>query len=244
MLGTFQLNHCNDATGKKRSVEEDGYWAKARRIGREVYQSQVGVDVDEQAGPAYFAGWALSRHVFWKRLKTAVAAIPAGLSGTAVDFGCGFGLSLPLLRTQFQRAVGVDLMPRLSKEFLNRWDAETGGSPANQVEIVSQLDHAQLQPGTVDLVLALDVFEHIQPLCPLLDQLSALLSPTGVVVVSGPTESALYRLGRRLVGFSGDYHVSDIYQVERDLQTRFSVEQVGRIPRCPALFEILLARSA
>ena len=36
-----------------------------------------------------------------------------------------------------------------------------------------------------------------------------------MLIISGPTESFLYKIGRKLAGFSGDYHVTNIYDVER-----------------------------
>jgi SAM-dependent methyltransferase len=218
------------------------YWRRAKRIGNEVYLTRGAKTVDEQAGPAYFDGWWLSRRIFWRRLVFAVGAIPETDPGCCVDFGCGFGLVLPLLRERFQRTIGVDPMPDLSREFISRWDIDTAiGRAGNKLEIVSGLDQAGLEPGAVDLFLALDVFEHIQPLQPVLEQMFKLLAPNGRIVVSGPTESNWYRMGRRLVGFSGDYHVSDIYEVERQMRGTFSVKNEGRIPKFPPLFEILVA---
>ncbi|GAB5404843.1 MAG: hypothetical protein Aurels2KO_30740 [Aureliella sp.] len=226
------------------AVDISVYLEKASRIGRSVYEAQHGVDVDEQAGPAYFAGLAASRWVFWRRLKAAMSAIPDGPSGTAVDFGCGFGLALPILRERFTRTIAVDLMPNLAADFLSHWDVESPTVAPHRVEFVSALENAEIANGSVDLVLALDVFEHIEPLAPLLQRLDQLMSPSGAIVVSGPTESAWYCLGRRLVGSSGDYHVSDIYGVEKNLSTQFDVCRAGRIPFFPTLFQLLIARKA
>ncbi len=33
-------------------------------------------------------------------------------------------------------------------------------------------------------------------------------------MVSGPTENVLYKAGRLLAGFSGEYHVTNIYDIE------------------------------
>lgn len=244
---------------------EAGYWRRAHRVGQQVYQSLGNVDVDEQAGPAYFAGLWLSRQVFWTRLAVALSAIPAGGRERCLDFGCGFGLLLPVLSQNFQHVTGVDLRPDLSQQFLDAWyrdsaaaagpkqssdaavstktEADLGSAGTKRrINVVSDLAQADLEPGSVDLIVALDVLEHITPLDPLLQAFHRLLSDTGHILVSGPSESWCYRLGRRLVGFSGEYHVSDVYAVERDLKTLFETRRVRRWPPVPVLFEILLAQ--
>lgn len=222
--------------------ESNEYWRRARRIGQGIYRSRSAKTVDEQAGPAYFAGCWLSRLLFWRRLIIALGAIPETDRDCCVDFGCGFGLALPLLRERFQHTIGVDTMPDLSSEFMFRWDRDVAlGQPQNELKIVTSLNQTELKPGEVDLFLALDVFEHIHPLRPVLERMFELLAPNGRIVISGPTETAWYRMGRRLVGFSGDYHVSDIYEVERNVQEFFSVRKHSRIPQILPLFEILVA---
>ena len=104
--------------------ESNEYWRRARRIGQGIYRSRSAKTVDEQAGPAYFAGCWLSRLLFWRRLSIALGAIPETDRNCCVDFGCGFGLALPLLRERFQHTIGVDTMPDLSSEFMVRWERE------------------------------------------------------------------------------------------------------------------------
>ncbi len=111
-----------------------------------------------------------------------------------------------------------------------------------KISLVTSLEQADIEPGSVDLIVALDVLEHITPLAPLLQSFHRLLSDSGHILVSGPSESWCYRLGRRLVGFSGEYHVSDVYAVERDLQAVFETRRARRWPPVPVLFEILLAK--
>ena len=55
--------------------------------------------------------------------------------------------------------------------------------------------------GTVDVILAAEVLEHIEPLGPTLESFRRWLKPSGRLLVSLPTENALYRFGRRLAGF-------------------------------------------
>lgn len=81
------------------------------------------------------------------------------------------------------------------------------------VELTDNL--AALPEGGFHTVFALDVLEHIPDIQPLLGRLRSLLRPGGRIVLSGPTENWLYRLGRAISGFSGHYHVANIYQIEQ-----------------------------
>lgn len=69
--------------------------------------------------------------------------------------------------------------------------------------------------------------------------MSHLLKPDGTLLVSGPTESWWYRLGRRVVGFSGEYHVRSIHDIHDAMTRRFEVALVARIFAPLTLFHLL-----
>jgi hypothetical protein len=54
-----------------------------------------------------------------------------------------------------------------------------------------------------------------------------MLKPGGRLLVSLPTENALYRLGRRIAGFSGHYHHANAASIDRDIR-RFGFERRWR----------------
>jgi len=60
------------------------------------------------------------------------------------------------------------------------------------------------------------------------------------VVISGPTENALYRLGRRLPGnrYTGDDHVSNIGSVEAECRLHGSVQRIATLHRALPLFRV------
>jgi hypothetical protein len=60
------------------------------------------------------------------------------------------------------------------------------------------------------------VLEHVEERPALLESMKRWLAPGGRLVISGPTENALYRFGRRLVGFTGHYHVTNVSHVFAD----------------------------
>ena len=216
------------------------YWKAAHEIGSAVYANRKRIDVDEQAGPAYFAGLRLSRWLFWKRLKLALQHVPTNTAGTCMDFGCGFGLALPLLREHFGNTTGVDLVPELAIEFMQRWDNQHPQN-ANAVTIVDSMERSGLKPASVDVILALDVLEHFESLDAILNQIHGILKPGGQLLVTGPTENWAYQIGRRMVGFTGEYHHQTIYDVLKEVAKQFDVQAVDQIPALVPLFLVAKA---
>jgi len=64
-----------------------------------------------------------------------------------------------------------------------------------------------------------------------------------VLIVSGPTENRAYELGRWIAGFSGDYHVRSVFDVEHDVaKSKLVRESLRQLPLFPRLFRITLWR--
>ncbi|MGA2619716.1 MAG: class I SAM-dependent methyltransferase [Thermoguttaceae bacterium] len=209
-------------------------------MARGVFAAHPRHALDEQAGPAYLEGLALSRWAFWKRLSSVSGLLPGTGQGACLDFGCGMGIMLPLLRRRFATVYGVDRVPEAAREFLRRWDAAYRESHED-VSVHENIEGTALADGAVDLILALDVLEHVDHLEDTLDRMSRLLSPRGVLLVCGPTENWIYRLGRRVVGFCGDYHRRSISDIERVMRQRFAVRTVKRMFYPFTLFVLLAA---
>ena len=72
----------------------------------------------------------------------------------------------------------------------------------------------RLPEGHFRTILALDSLEHNEDVGAIVRRLAASLRDDGTLIVSGPTESGLYRLGRRIAGFGGHYHKQTVYDVE------------------------------
>jgi hypothetical protein len=64
------------------------------------------------------------------------------------------------------------------------------------------------------------------------------------MVVSGPTENVLYRIGRRLAGpeYSGDYHARGIAEIRRELERIGTVTPVADLYPPVTLFEVFSFR--
>jgi len=206
---------------------------------REILKTTRSDALDEAALPAYGHRNPLIEMVFWRRLSVAFDEARRHHGRRALDFGCGTGLmSEALTAAGFHvTAVDLDLGPkRLLGERL-----EFSKSTAF---IEGDLVTMDLAPESFDVIVALDVLEHISPLAPYVSAFERLLSRDGVLIVSGPTENWLYRLGRRLAGeeFTGHYHVSDVHDVAESARERFEVRTVARVIWPATLFEVLSCR--
>ena len=65
----------------------------------------------------------------------------------------------------------------------------------------------------------------------------------GQLLVSGPTENFLYRIGRTIAGFSGEQHVTNIYAIENVLAERLERVAVKTSPFGVPLFRLSVAAS-
>lgn len=91
-----------------------------------------------------------------------------------------------------------------------------------------------LPAGHFGTIFALDALEHDPQPEVTADRLVAAFAAKGLLIVSGPTESAFYRLGRRVAGFEGHYHLRSVYEVEALFAKRLrAASQVSLPPGLP-----------
>lgn len=174
-------------------------------------------DRDELAIPSYLHPNPAMRWMAWHRLEVVADRLGRLLAArapprTVVDFGCGTGVLFEVAAVLAERVIGVDPVLAAAELLL----AER---PLPGVELVGTDALAEaVAPASVDVVVAVEVLEHIDPPGPVLVELGSLLRPGGRLLVSLPTENRLYRLGRRLAGFSGHYHHWDARSVDREIR--------------------------
>jgi 2-polyprenyl-3-methyl-5-hydroxy-6-metoxy-1,4-benzoquinol methylase len=218
------------------------YRSEFRAVIREVLSESEQGRMDEAAFPAYSHPNPLINWLFWQRLRVVMEYIDRHAPYShALDFGCGSGVMLPFLGGISQRvtAMDVDLLPF---ERVSRYQS----FPANlEVIDVRQQPLQELPRASFDLIVALDVLEHVGDLPATLADLQALLMPSGQIVVSGPTENFLYKLGRALAGpeYSGDYHERGISTVRSLLAERMQVIPVAVLYPAFPLFDIFAAQA-
>lgn len=121
--------------------------------------------------------------------------------GLVLDLGCGTGLSGTVLRQAAKRLVGVDLSSGMLAK-------------ARERGLYDELVHAEIgdylervAPGTVDLVLALEVFIYVGELERVVARCAASLAPGGLLAFSTETLAG----GDYALQPAGRYAHSDAY---------------------------------
>jgi 2-polyprenyl-3-methyl-5-hydroxy-6-metoxy-1,4-benzoquinol methylase len=213
------------------------YRAAIRRVLNESEKGRL----DEAAFPAYSHRNPVINWLFWQRLRTVMEFIknPAPYE-YILDFGCGSGVMLPFLSdiSSHVTAMDVDLIP------LQR--VQNHIPLAKNIEVIdaSKTSIANLPINRYDLIIALDVLEHVQDLPRTLNELLTLLKPNGQLIVSGPTENILYQVGRKIAGpeYSGAYHERGIAEIKDELRKIASIQPIATLYWPIPLFELFAAK--
>lgn len=197
----------------------------------------------EAAFCAYADPNPLIRYLFWRRLWLAIGFLESrGPYRTMLDFGCGGGVTLPLLTNLSRRVVGVDINLAPYRAMSRHI------SFPDRVEVYDAKEHplSSFPGGVFDVIIALDVLEHIDDLEDVFSEMCRVTSPGGVIVVSGPTENWFYQIGRWIAGeeYTGNYHVSDIYDVRKTAERFIETKTLATLYFPCTLFELFVGRVA
>lgn len=223
------------------SSEFNAYKTRYRAAIRRVLADSEKGRLDEAGFPAYSSPNLLINWLFWKRLYIAMNHIEKSAPyENILDFGCGSGVMLPFLAEQSKHvtAIDIDLHP------LEKVKQHIPLATNVQIIDANQTPISKLPQKSFDLINALDVLEHVQDLPQTLLQLMNLLKPNGQLLVSGPTENFLYRIGRKIAGpeYSGAYHERGIDEIKRELKRIARVEHIATLYQPVPLFEVFAAR--
>jgi SAM-dependent methyltransferase len=163
--------------------------------------------------PGYIATHVAEEpHHWWFRGRRAVlrsvlrASLPRG-GLRLVEIGCGTGLFLPVA-AEFGEALGVEASP----EFLEV--ARGRGFP---VLAGALPDHLPLPPASCDVVLLLDVLEHIGDDRAALKAAADLLRPGGLVVCTVPAYAWLWSPHDDTLGHRRRYTVGSLSRLAREV---------------------------
>jgi len=191
----------------------------------------------ESAFPAYSNPNPLINYLFWQRLRVAINYIEkSGPYELALDFGCGSGVMLPLLARTSRKVIAVDI------DFSPIEQIKSYITFPDNIEFqdANEIYSGRYQNGTFDVVVALDVLEHVDDLDKTLRQIRDLLKPGGRLVVSAPTENMFYKIGRWIAGsdYSGEFHERGSREIKRAMSSIMKVKQVATLYYPAPLFEI------
>ena len=204
-------------------------------IYRGLLQRAAPGEYDENALPSYTHPNRLMAWLFWKRIDIALCFMGDISGKTVLDFGCGGAVTFKCLNQKHCRIVGCDENIVLAQQVCRALNIN-----AELYQDLSAIDGRKF-----DYILALDVLEHIENSGALLEKFKDMMQPGSKIILSGPTENVWYKLGRKLAGFSGHYHVKNIHQIEREFGAiGFSAEKVRTLYYPFPLFRVSLWRLA
>lgn len=197
---------------------------------RSVLQSHFDVrrqfeEIEESCIPSYVHGNRPAAWVAWQRNKAAARLYRQHApNGPILDFGAATG------------EVGHLIDKRGAYHIIEQ--DEVLAKACGEWQTAQRHSIETAEAGSYATIFALDSLEHNTNIPELVERLAALLRKDGIFILSGPTESRFYRLGRRLAGFSGHYHHSNIFDIEGIFQPHFERIDTVRVPVFPALFRV------
>ena len=194
-------------------------------------------NLDEAAFPAYSNPNPLMNFLFWERISRTMKYIEQKEKlARVLDFGCGSGVMLPFLAQHADEvlAIDIDLAPLRRLEKYIPFDKKINFSET----------HKNIKAGSLDLIIALDVLEHVENLDEIFAELTSLLAPSGEIIVSGPTENIFYQFGRFLAGstYSGHYHVRNIYDIKKNAEKHLNTQRLATLFYPIPLFIVFTGR--
>jgi SAM-dependent methyltransferase len=183
-------------------------------------------ELQESCIPSYkHRNWAAS-FVAWSRLIAAAQLAERFASrGPVLDFGSGSG------------ELALVIKPRDGYFFVEESDALAALVASNFAE-ARKIFLSEMPQDFFGTIFCLDSLEHNSDFPALIDQLWSSLRAGGTLILSGPTENWLYRLGRRIAGFSGHYHKTNVLDIEREFRLRGRMVARHLVPFGAPLFAL------
>lgn len=164
--------------------------------------------LDEMALPSFFHSNPLIRWITRTRIKKALSLINLKEDIRLVDFGCGPGVLLLQIPVGMGDLFGVDIELWPAKMMISHYKRE-------DIQLLDARVWIEAVPDqSLDYIVATEVLEHIEDTQSVITSFKEKLVSGGKLIVSLPTENALYKLGRKIAGFSGEYHQDKIVDIE------------------------------
>lgn len=190
--------------------------------------------VDEMAVPSYTHWNPFIRWLMWERIAAVQGICSWSAVDTAVDFGTGSGVLLPFLSRLSRHVIALDKCVEPACRLCQT--RELHNVDVHCVDGTS----LPLPDNSADIVVCLDVLEHVEHLEDVARELTRILEKDGLLIVSGPSENALYRLGRWAAGFGrrAGYHRCNVDVVRQALERELVLTKRLHLPPVLRLFEI------
>jgi len=178
---------------------------------------------DEVSVPVYLHKNFLVRKIFRDRMKAAYN-FTTFTDKTVLDYGCGSGIFLESISDEIKKGFGIDLDIEIANKIITSKKISL-----TQIKKESEIE----QFSNIDIITSFDVLEHVTDLDYLVNGFNKILSPSGLLIISGPTENSIYGIARKLagIGIKGkltgkDEHVRNIFDIrDKILERNFEIKK-------------------
>lgn len=182
--------------------------------------------IDEAALPAYAHNNFFIDKLFWDRLRIVEKYIKSNYENLEkdlhiLDFGSGSGVMSYTLGSNGYKVYMTDI-DKIPIQYVKKYTQFP-----SSVEWIDT-DKLSNYRGVFDIIIALDVLEHVDSINDVLSQFKTLTKENGEVIISGPTENVFYRTGRRIAGrrFTGHYHKTTINDIKETCKISMNVKTI------------------
>ncbi|MDO8574881.1 MAG: methyltransferase domain-containing protein [bacterium] len=186
-------------------------------------------EIKETAIPSYIHKNPIVRQIFWQRVFIILNQIKKLSPKSMLDFGCGSGIITALIDPEVDR-------------FVTDISFEPFDFMQQRIDYLRNV--TKLYPNDLDktesrfeMILAADVLEHLEG-DRIKNQLALFhkwLKHDGHLVISGPTENLIYKIGRKIAGYKNDYHKTNI-KVIADTVSKSALFKLNAKIRYPVPF--------
>lgn len=196
-----------------------------KEIASEAARTMGSSEIAEMAFPSYLHWNPAVRWIIRKRLAVIAESMKRRGIKSFLDFGCGSGVLLHEMSSHSNQIYGADI-------FLGPSEANVR---IHKLKNVTLLDPDKISTSipaeSLDGVVAADVLEHVEDVTQYLNMYAGLLKSDGVFFLSGPTENVIYRICRMIARFKENFHVRDVYDIERTLEKLgWTLDELIEIP--------------
>ena len=132
---------------------------------------------------------------------------------------------LPTLAASFDKVFGIDLYTSEAKKVVDYYKL-------GNVEIIqANILRLPFRDDYFEVIFAASIFEHLLNLQEALIEIKRVLASKGLLIFCSPTESWLYHLGRKILGYKkpqDHYHSAD--RIVKEIRSVFNIDIIKCCP--------------
>ncbi len=176
----------------------------------------------KQIVPEYYSKNKFVRRLFFKRIKIAVDYCNKIKPQRILDIGCGDGTFVTNLKQKgnFDEIIGID-----KNAYVEELNKTITGAKFIRCDILN----LPFKKKKFDVVVSLDVFEHLENLERALKNIKKIIKKKGFLIVSGPREDFFYKVLRFIIkgtfsqekGPGAGIHYHNIKQIDKMIREKF-----------------------